>query len=322
MTFRPMLSSITALLVAAGLTGTAHAEPIVLGTTPNLQTAPIVVALDQGYFAEEGIDIELVNFTSGRAALEAIIGGQLDMGFMAEYPVAVAALSDQEFAVVAMLSRYTANRIISKASIGFESVADLQGRRIGTTLGSNAAYFAEILLENAGVSAEIVNVAPPDIVPALARGDIDAGVMFPDFYPAAAAALGDDYREQTSDDYIAHFVIAASPAMLETRSDDIEGFIAALIKAEAFIAENPQAAQAILSDATRGALTPEAIANAWQEAEYEIVLDAGLVDLLVAQGEWVVAGGLLSGSPTPELMKSFIATEPLAAVDPSRVTLD
>ena len=48
--------------------------------------------------------------------------------------------------------------------------------------------------EKAGIKAEVLNVSPPDIVPALARGDIDAGVMFPDFYPSAKKALGSDYR--------------------------------------------------------------------------------------------------------------------------------
>ncbi|WEX10701.1 ABC transporter substrate-binding protein [Chelativorans sp. AA-79] len=299
-----------------------QAEPIVFGTTPNLQTAPVVVAAEKGYFDEEGVEVEFVNFTSGRAALEAIIGGQLDMGFMAEYPVAVAALNEQEFRVVAGLSKYAANRIISKASVGFETVHDLEGKRVGTTVGSNAAYFAELVLGNAGVNAEIVNVAPPDIVPALARGDIDAGVMFPDFYPAAAEALGDDYREQLSSDYIANFVLAASPAMVDERAADVEAFLRALVKAESFIEENPSEAQAILSQATQGALTPEAVAGKWSEAEYAIVLDETLVELLLSQAQWVVEGGILSGDLSREKLLSYFATDALESVDPDRVSLD
>lgn len=315
------MTAYSGALVVAALCSAVQADPIILGTTPNLQTAPIVVALDQGYFREAGVEIELVNFTSGRAALEAILGGQLDMAFMAEYPVAVAALNDQDFKVVTVLSRYTANRIVSKASVGFNSVADLEGKKIGTTLGSNANYFTEVLLDKAGVTAEIVNVAPPDIVPALVRGDIDAGVMFPDFYPAAADALGDDYREQISPDYVAQFVISASPKMLETREGEVEGFLSALIKAETFIKDHPTEAQAMLAKASQGALSVEAVAKAWSEAEYEIVLDQSLLDLLVSEGQWVVKSGMVSGEATPELMRSFIATEPLAAVDASRVTL-
>lgn len=321
MTVRLSLISIPSLVVAC-LATTAHAEPIVLGTTPNLQTAPIVIALDQGYFEEAGVEIELVNFTSGRAALEALIGGQLDMAFMAEYPVAVAALSGQDFKVVTVLSRYKANRIISKASAGFGSMADLAGKRIGTTAGSNAAYFTEMLLDAAGIEAEIVNVAPPDIVPALARGDIDAGVMFPDFYPAAAEALGDDYREEISADYVAQFVVSASAEMVDSRGEQVEGFVAALVKAEEFINANPEQAQQMLAVASKGVLSLEAVTASWQEAEYEIGLDASLVDLLVSEAEWVVAAGMVPGEPSREMMESHFATAPLEAIDPARVTLD
>lgn len=313
--------SLAAAASVAGLATAANAEPIVLGTAPNLQTAPIVVALGQGFFADQGLEIETVNFTSGRAALEAVLGGQLDLAFMAEYPVAVAALNDQDFGVVTALSRYKANRIISKASIGFETVDDLEGKRVGTTQGSNAAFFTEILLENANVAAEIVNVAPADIVPALARGDIDAGVMFPDFYPAAADALGDDYREQVSSEYIAHFVVSGSTDMIENRSPDIEKFIAALIEAETFIHDNPAEAQAMLAEASQGALSLEVIEQTWSEAEYDISLNEDLIDLLVSEAEWVVASGMVSAEPSRDVLLRHIVTEPLAAVAPDRVTI-
>ena len=61
-------------------------------------------------------------------------------------------------------------------------------------------------------------MSPPDIVPALARGDIDAGVMFPDFYPSAQKTLGADYREFKSDAYVAQFVLRVNRDADETGS--------------------------------------------------------------------------------------------------------
>lgn len=299
----------------------AEAEVITLGSTPNLQTLPIVVAQSEGYFEAEGIELETVKFTSGRRALEALIGGQLDIAFMAEYPVSIASLREQPFGTFTTLSRYTANRMVSKGSIGFEEVSDIEGKTIGTTLGSNTEYFTEAMLENAGVSAEVINVAPPDIVPALARGDIDAGVMFPDFYPAAEAALGDDYREFRSDAYIAWFVLSATPEMLEERPDELAAFVRALVKAEEFIKSNPEGAQEALAEATEGALSLELIQKKFPEAEYEIGLSNGLLDILEKQANWVVGKGMVEAEPSRELLKGYLATEPLEAVDASRITL-
>lgn len=317
-------SQLTTALLAASVSFSGHtlAGKVTIGTAPNLQTLPIVVAQAEGYFEEEGIELESVKFTSGRRALEALIGGQLDVAFMAEYPVSIASLREQPFGTFTTLSRYTANRLISKESIGFSELADLEGKKIGTTKGSNTEFFTEALLQTAGVEAEVINVSPPDIVPALARGDIDAGIMFPDFYPAAAKALGDDYREYRSDAYVAWFVLSATPTMLDERSDELEGMVRALVKAEEYIKSNPEGAQAALAEAMEGLMSIEAIAARFPEAEYEIGLSNGLLDLLETQAEWVVKKGMVDKAPSRDLIKSYLATAPLEAVDASRITLE
>lgn len=318
MFMKSIRSAASALVLSAGF---AAAGDITIGTAPNLQTLPIVVAQSEGYFAEEGITLEAVKFTSGRRALEALIGGQLDVAFMAEYPVSIASLREQPFGTFTTLSRYTANRMISKGSIGFEDPSSLSGKKIGTTKGSNTEFFTEALIEKFGVDAEVINVSPPDIVPALARGDIDAGIMFPDFYPAAEKALGDDYREYRSDAYIAWFVLSATPEMLNDRPDELAAFVRALIKAEDFIKANPEGAMAALAEATEGVLSMETIKTKFAEAEYEIGLANGLLDILEVQAKWVVGKGMVEAEPTRDLIKGYLATGPLEAVDAARITL-
>ena len=319
MYLKSITGALGALVVSAGL---ASAGQITIGTAPNLQTLPIVVAMSEGYFEEEGLELETVKFTSGRRALEALIGGQLDVAFMAEYPVSIASLREQPFGTFTTLSRYTANRMISKESIGFEDPSSLNGKKIGTTKGSNTEFFTEALIEKFDVDAEVINVAPPDIVPALARGDIDAGIMFPDFYPAAEEALGDDYREYRSDAYIAWFVLSATPEMLNDRPDELAAFTRALIKAETFIKENPEGAMEALEAATEGLLSMETIKTKFAEAEYEIGLANGLLDILEVQANWVVGKGMVEAEPSRELIKGYLATGPLEAVDASRITLE
>ena len=317
--FMKCLGAATALTFSVA---SAFADDITIGFAPNLQTLPIVVAQSEGYFAEEDITLEAVKFTSGRRALEALIGGQLDVAFMAEYPVSIAALRDQPFGTFTTLSRYTANRMISKGSIGFEDPTSLEGKKIGTTMGSNTQFFTEALLAEFDVNAEVINVSPPDIVPALARGDIDAGIMFPDFYPAAEKALGDDYREFRSDAYIAWFVLSATPEMLNERPDELAAFVRALIKAEDFIETNPEGAMAALEIATEGLLSMEVIKSKFAEAEYEIGLANGLLDILETQATWVVEQGMVEATPSRDLIKGFLTTGPIEAVDPSRITLE
>ena len=55
MKLKMIMGAVTALFMGAGA---VQAGKITLGTAPNLQTLPIVVAMSEGYFADEGIDIE------------------------------------------------------------------------------------------------------------------------------------------------------------------------------------------------------------------------------------------------------------------------
>ncbi len=50
-----------------------------------------------------------------------------------------------------------------------KSPADLSGLKIGTTLGTNVDYYLSQVLTTAGVKAEIINAAPSDLIPSLAR---------------------------------------------------------------------------------------------------------------------------------------------------------
>jgi ABC-type nitrate/sulfonate/bicarbonate transport system substrate-binding protein len=295
---------------------------VVLGWAPNLQTAPIVVATEKGFFKDAGLEVKSVHFVTGREGLEALLGGQLDLAFMAELPPTIGALRRQQFRVVSTLSSYSGNRIISTASAGFTGMKDLEGKKIGTTLGSNNAYFTELMLKKAGVKATVLNVAAADIVPALVRGDIDAGVPFPDFYQKARAALGSNYREEISKDYVAWFVLAASMDLIDKRPGDLNKFLTALIRAEKFIHENPSEAQELLAKEMTGLAELSQIRALWPEAGYTVGLNRDLLALEVNEGRWIIERGLIKDvEADPAVFRAYLADSPMKAVDPTRVDL-
>lgn len=53
--------------------------PLKLSAAPFLSYAPIYIALEEGFFAEEGLDIELVQFTRAADAVPALAQGQIDV---------------------------------------------------------------------------------------------------------------------------------------------------------------------------------------------------------------------------------------------------
>lgn len=319
-----MTRSLILSAAALCLPSFALAEEIVFAWTPNPQTPQVDVALAEDAFAAAGLDVQLVSFPSGREAFEALLGGQVDVAFMAEFPAATGALMEQDFVIVADLARYTGSRIIGNAEAGpLESAADLDGRRIGTTLGTNVDFFLSGVLEEAGVEAEIVNASPVDLVSALARGDVDAIVPFPTFYEAAKSALGDDYVELRAEGYQPHYILSATPEMTEARADELEAFLGALVAADAQVAADPDGAMAAVSASMQGAMSEEALGTMWQDVDFGIELSSGLLDLLASEGAWIVGQGVINAeAPTPETLRPYIAEAALEAVAPDAVDLD
>jgi NitT/TauT family transport system substrate-binding protein len=315
--------TLTAVAAVVALPVLAQAETLTFAWTPNPQTPQVDIALAKGYFEKAGVDVELVSFPSGREGFEALLGGQVDVAFMAEFPAATGAVTGQDFAIVADLARYTGSRIIGSAKAGaLDSPADLAGRRIGTTLGTNVNYFLSEVLKSAGVEAEIVNASPVDLVSALSRGDVDAIVPFPTFYAAAEATLGDDYLELRAQGYQPHFILAATPEMTGEKASTLKAFLGALAQADADVKADPEAAMAAVSAAMQGAMSPEALAVMWQDVDLGLELSPELVSLLMSEGAWIVAQGVVKAeAPSEAAILAHVDGAALKAVAPEAVTL-
>jgi NitT/TauT family transport system substrate-binding protein len=319
------VTHLSTLALAAALLAplAASAEDLTFAWTPNPQTPQVDVAIQNGYFEEAGLDIEFVAFRTGREGFEAMIGGQVDVTFMAEFPAAVGALTGQEFAVIGDLARFTGSRVIvNTASGAVASPAELAGKKIGTTIGTNVNFYLDEILAEAGVEAEVVGAAPPDLVPALARGDLDAIVPFPTFYDAAASTLGADYAELRVPGYEVHYILAASPEMTGDRSATLEAFMAALAKADADVKADPAAAMEAVSASMHGTMSPEALATMWQDVDVGLKLDTALADLLVAEADWVLSKGVVRGEAVDRAeMLTHFAPTPLEKAAPEAVDL-
>ncbi|MDF2233858.1 ABC transporter substrate-binding protein [Albimonas sp. CAU 1670] len=300
------------------------AEKLVFAWTPNPQTPQVDVALAKDYFAEAGLEVEIVSFPSGREGFEALIGGQVDVAFMAEFPAAVGVLRGQDFKVVGDLARFRGSRVIGNTKAGpLASPADLAGRNIGTVLGTNVDFYLSKVLEQAGVSATVINAGPADLAPAVARRDVDAMVTFPTFYAAAKAALGDDYVELKAPGYSVHFILSANGESLRAKPEAFEAFMAALAKADADVAADPSAAQDAVLANMKGAMPKPALEAMWSEVEIGLTLDRELLDLIVEEAAWIVGKGIVKAdAPSTEAVRDAFDPAPLSAAKPEAVALD
>ena len=296
-------------------------DRVSIAWTPSADIPQIAQAIDKKLWAEQGLEVRIVPFPTGREALEALIGGQVDFASMAELPAVTAALRQQKFAVLARLSKYRANRIISNG-IDLKSARDLAGRKVALTVGTNSHFALDWELDAAGVKAEVVNVAPPDIVPALSRGDVEAAVMFPSFFDQAKRVLGDKYRELVTPGYVTNMLLAGTSDVIEKRPEQVKKLMAGLLKADALVAQDPAGSQDTIARVVGKVINVDAVRAAWPDYEYKVALDKDLLTLMVREGQWIVKRGSVKNvEATEQLFRSYISDSPLKTLAADRVQL-
>lgn len=329
---RRSLATLLTVLVASGLgvllpavASAQAAAPvpakIVLGWSRSPDVPQIAEAAEKGLWKKEGLDVEILPFATGRDAFEAMIGGQLDYAVMAEFPAVTGALRKQRFGILAVLSKFQALRVIAKADAPV-SFASLEGRKIGVTVGTNVNYVLAKALALRNAKAEIVNVAPPDLIPALARGDIAAGVLFPSAYAAARRTLGDAYQEILLPEARATFILVASERVLANEALH-RAVLKGLLEGERFVDSDPAASRAVTGRYVGKAMTIETIEEGWSRYEYKVQLDRATLDLMVDEGRWLVGRGAVKDVQSTEaVFRPYFLTAPLKALAPERVKLD
>ena len=100
-----LLGLVIIVLVIGGFVVWQKQTPKELSTVRlGLQTAPAIglvkVAVDKNFFQEEGIKVEVKEFTGGKLALQALVGGSLDLVTPAEFPVTLAALNSEKLSIL------------------------------------------------------------------------------------------------------------------------------------------------------------------------------------------------------------------------------
>ncbi|OZM81387.1 ABC transporter substrate-binding protein [Pseudonocardia sp. MH-G8] len=200
----------TALVVIAGcgaLGGEQAPEPgadgapapaaITVSIMPTTDLAPFHLAVQNGYFAAEGLQVETVTAPSGQASLSTLIGGDVDIAYSSYTPFFVAQdkkAADLRFVAAASSAAPQTTMIVAMPGSAVRGVADLAGKRIAVTATNT---ISDVLVKTAmrqnGVDpggVEWISIPFPDTAAALERGDVDAAFLTEPFITLAARDVG------------------------------------------------------------------------------------------------------------------------------------
>lgn len=319
-----MLLSVAAALILGSHAALAQAPtPVTIAWGAYPEVPQIAIATDKNYWKDEGLAVQIVPFATGREGFEAMIGGQIDFAVMAEFPATTGVMRNLKFAVVAVLSKYTKTRAIVKSPTPVTTLQQIAGKKVGVPMGGNLHFISADALKRQGVSVELVNVSPPDLIPALVRGDIAAAFTFPSSYQAAQRTLADQYREIFLPGYGTTYVMAVSDKIATGNPALIRRVLSALLKGEELIARDLTESQEATARFAGKTFPVETIRASWSDNEFKVQIDKATLDFMTRQGVWLREQNFIKeGTATPELFAKYFLTAPLKELAPARVEIE
>jgi NitT/TauT family transport system substrate-binding protein len=174
-----------------------------LGYIPNIQFAPVYMAIEKGYFSAEGLELELAHMDENQAA--ALVGaGDLQFAVVSGEQVLLARAQGLPVVYVAAWYQDYPVSVVALAEEGLTSLAGLRGQTIGLPMLSGANYIGLRALLHAGGLAE-TDVTLDSIgytqVESLAAGRDPVVCVYTANEPNRLRALGYDITELRVSDY-------------------------------------------------------------------------------------------------------------------------
>lgn len=230
-----------------------------VGAVPVMIFAPLFVADANGYFADEGITVNVQRVAGGSEPLAPLASGELDVIFggagagLFNYAARNIDLNeDPGFRIVAGVHSerppLTSPLVVSKARFDsgeITSVADLAGKRVSiNAVGAATEYWLAQALAQGGLTMDDVEVV------AVAFGDVAAALNSESADRIDAAILGEpvvSFAEQAglvvrlSDDFIEDFqatFLYMSTDFIANHRETAVGFVRAYVRAARFLADD------------------------------------------------------------------------------------
>ena len=268
----PLLASACAPSVPAP---TATAEELIpvrlpVGYIPNVQFAPLYVAIEKGYFRDVGLDVSIdYSMENDNAVLCAtdeiqfavVSGEQVLLARAQQMPVVY---------VMAWYQQYPVG-IVAKTSSGITSVAELKGKKVGLPGLYGTSYIGAIaLLDSAGLKESDVTLDSIGYnqVELLMADKDDAMVIYVANEPVQLEKLGAEitlFKVSDAVDLVANGLITNEKTLAE-KPELVQAMVSATLKGLEYTTDHPQEAFEISKKYV------ENLAEADQEVQMQVLL--------------------------------------------------
>jgi len=262
--------ALTACQALAGSPGPATPTPIRLpmGYIANVQFAPFYVAVEKGYFAQEGIQLSF-DYSFETNGVQLVGAGQLPFALVSGEQVPLARAQGLPVVMIAQWYQRYPIAIFARTEKGIRSPQDLRGKTVGLPGFFGASYVGfKALLYATGIPEEevrAVDLGGFTQVAAVKEGKVDAAVGYINNEPLVLRRAGLDVTVIDVADYAALVGngILTNERTIRDQPDLVRRFLRAFLRGLRDTLRNPKEAFEISKKYVEG-LSGENEAAQWE----------------------------------------------------------
>lgn len=268
---------LTPALLLAGMTAnpTLAQDTVRIGTGVDPVYVQWWVAHDKGLFKKHGLNSEIKQFTGGPEMADAVMAGELDFGSSGTATLMPRIARGNLLVIATICTSPSAYKVAARTSIA--SPTDLRGKKVGTVGGSTTDYLWTVLAKHYRIpesELQLVSVQPPELIPSLDRGDVQAFMSWEPWPTRAVEISGKDKVKimLSSGDfgYFLSFIAVVHRKFADAKPDATARVLAALRDASDFI--NTNRAEAVQIGAKWSKIKPELSAAIMNQYKYGLTL--------------------------------------------------
>lgn len=237
-----MTAVMTASMVACGSKKEevqTEKTKLTVGVMGSIDAVPLVIAEQNGYFEEEGVDLDLQIFKAANDRDAALQAGELDGVLCDETAISIYQNSGIDMKITGTTNGSWT--LVAGKDSGITSLSDLKGKKVGISKNTMIEYLADdIALSNGLEVSDIEKVAIPAMparLEALKNNQIDAAILPAPFNDTAVADGGVEITKIYNKDIMIS-VTAFLQEVIDKDANAIKGFYNAYNKAIEFINSN------------------------------------------------------------------------------------
>ncbi len=227
---------------------------VILDYVPNTNHTGMYVALDNGYYEDEGLEVEIIEPTDGATAtLIAQQKGTFGISYQEDVTIALTSEDPLPIKAVAALIQHNTSGFVSLADSGIESPADFEGKTYAGWGGPGESAVLEACMTQAGKDFSKLNMVISDGSGFEALGTSCDLMWFFEGWDCIISEMNGvelNYMEcRELDERLDYYtpVIIASDAVLESDPEMVEAFLRATRRGYEDAIADPDAAAKVLS---------------------------------------------------------------------------